>query len=284
MTYNRPNIENSSENRSFKTSAVEIFFDSNINEIIERAYAKLMVEAEEYKSRGSRFNKESIDGLLLGVYKYTPMDGSSYIPLPAFIDNKHATINPQNNDQQCFKWAILARHVTNQTKFRVGDNYIQHQEKYNFDGITFPTPMSDIPKFEKNNNVSVYVYGIDRKIQPSKSPRYEVYPLRVVQEEKPNHFDLLLVVDGDNSHYVYISNFSQLIRRQKTKYTERVVFCKRCFTSLDDRRGGISRVGRRLWINTKRYAGYINQFYLRCQRRGCVPNLWRGKICRDIPS
>lgn len=36
--------------------------------------------------------------------------------------------------------------------------------------------------------------------------------------------------------YIYISIFSRLIHKQKTEHTEKVVFCKRCFTSFDDRR------------------------------------------------
>lgn len=106
-TYNRPNVPDSSENRAFKTSAVEIYPDSDITEIIERAYIKLLNEKDEYSGRGSGFNIVSLDGLLLAVYKYTPMCGSSYIELPAYIDRKRGTINPQNNDEQCFKWAIL---------------------------------------------------------------------------------------------------------------------------------------------------------------------------------
>lgn len=85
--------------------------------------------------------------------------------------------------------------------------------------------------------MSINVYGLDKKFQPPrKYPTYEVYPLRVVDEEKKDHFDLLLVTDGDNSHYTNISNFSRLIRKQKTAHTERLVFCKRCFTSFDGRR------------------------------------------------
>lgn len=225
-TYNRPNVPNSSENRAFKTLAVEIFPDSDIRTIAVRAYMKLMKEKDDYTGRGSGFTLESIDGLLVAVYKYTPMGGSSYIELPAYIDRKRATINPQNIDQECFKWAILARHVTenlsDKYKYCVVENYKKHEDKYNFEGITYPTPLSDVAKFEKNNNnVSVNIYGLDRKIQSPKSPRYEVYPLRVVDVEKPNHFDLLLIMDGDNSHYIYISNFSRLIRAQKTRHTER---------------------------------------------------------------
>ncbi|KAF0721301.1 Uncharacterized protein FWK35_00023996, partial [Aphis craccivora] len=112
---------------------------------------------------------------------------------------KRATINPQNVDQQCFKWAVLAKHVTGTTVYRIGENYKKK-------------------KFQP----------------PRKYSTYEVYPLRVADEEKTDHFDLLLVTDGDNSHYVYISNFSRLIRKQKTGHDGRVVFCKRCFMSFDN--------------------------------------------------
>lgn len=135
---------------------------------------KLLKVEEEYKSRGSGFALQTIDGLLLAVYKYTPMSCSSYIQLPEYIDKKRATINPQNADQQCFKWAILARHVTGHAVYRIGENYRMHEDKYNFEGITFPTPLSDIAKFEKNNrNVSINVYGLDKKFQIPKVPRYD---------------------------------------------------------------------------------------------------------------
>ncbi|KAL4153079.1 hypothetical protein QTP88_000912 [Uroleucon formosanum] len=239
-TYNRPNVPNSSENRAFKTIAVEIFPDSDIRTIIEIAYMKLTKEKDDYSGRGSGFALESIDGLLVAVYKYMPMGGSSYIELPAYIDRKRGTINPQNMDQECFKWAILTRHVaenlSDKYKYEVGRNYKKHEDKYDFEGISFPTPLSDIRKFEKNNNnVSINVYGLEKKFQIPKMPRYEVYPLRVTEEEKTDHFDLLLVTDGDNSHYVYISDFSRLVRAQKTGHKESVVFCKRCFTSFANR-------------------------------------------------
>jgi len=93
------------------------------------------------------------------------MWGSSYIQLPAFIDNKRGTINPQNVDRQCFKWAILAKHVTGAAVCHAGENYTQHERKYNFEGITSPTPLFDISKFEKKNiNVSVNVFRTRKKV------------------------------------------------------------------------------------------------------------------------
>lgn len=159
-TYSRPNVENSSENRAFITSARDIFVDSNVPSILEESFNKLKCEEEEYTSKGSGFSFQHIDGMLLGIYTFSPMSGSSYLPLPASIDRKRATINPQNSDQQCFKWAILAKHVTEQPKYRVGVNYCQHIDKYNFDGISFPTPLSDVKIFERNNpTVSINLWN-----------------------------------------------------------------------------------------------------------------------------
>jgi len=66
--------------------------------------------------------------------------------------------------------------VIGPTAFRIeGNNYKKHEEKYNFEGITFPTSLSDISKFKKNNiNVPINIYGLDKKFQIPKLPRYEV--------------------------------------------------------------------------------------------------------------
>jgi len=56
-----------------------------------------------------------------------------------------------------------------------------------------------------------------------------------VDEGKKEHFDLLLITNGDKSHYTFISDFSRLIRAQKTAQKETVIFCKRYFTSFSNR-------------------------------------------------
>lgn len=60
-----------------------------------------------------------------------------------------AVINPQNTDEQCFKWMILAKYLTGDNKERVGENRPEHEEKYDFCGLTFPTPLNEIKIFEK---------------------------------------------------------------------------------------------------------------------------------------
>jgi len=160
--------------------------------------------------------------------------------LPESILNREAVVNPQNIDRQCFKWAILAKHVL-RDRTRVGVNYSREERRYDFSAISTPTPVSEINQFEKSNpGTSVNVYGV-RKCGKNKSNKKSTtqsvaYPLRVVDEEKENHFDLLLITgkDGDN-HYAYISNFSRLASPQKNNRQHRLFYCKRCFASFEDR-------------------------------------------------
>lgn len=54
-TYNRPHVDNSTENRAFKTSAKEIFMDTDIEAKIDIDFANLMSEEDVYTSKGSGF-------------------------------------------------------------------------------------------------------------------------------------------------------------------------------------------------------------------------------------
>jgi len=52
-----------------------------------------MSEQDAYAGKGSGFTLECIDGLLLAVYHYTPMGGSTNVPLPSNIASKKAVIH-----------------------------------------------------------------------------------------------------------------------------------------------------------------------------------------------
>lgn len=159
-------------------------------------------------------------------------DCFSYIKTPPDIQSKKAVINPQNLDQQCFKWAILVKYLTEgHKKHRVNKNYFALENMYDFTGLTFPTPLHEVVVFEKNNpTTSVNVYGLRRQ----NDKKHIVYPLKVVREEKENHHDLLLLKNENKSHYTYISNFSRLVRAQLTKHKGHLLICKNCFSYFDD--------------------------------------------------
>ncbi|XP_022160471.1 uncharacterized protein LOC111026659 [Myzus persicae] len=238
-TYVVPNVANSAQNRAFKTSAKELYAHSNVASSVDRNFTRLLAEEDAYEGKGSGFALSHIDGLLLGVYEYTPLGGSSYLPLPESILSRKAVVNPKNVDQQCFKWAILAKHVAQDNRTRVGANYSSEEHRYDFSALSIPTPVSEIKLFERANpGTSVNVYGVMncKKYKNKKSSTQSLaYPLRVTDNELANHFDLLLITgkNGEN-HYAYISNFSRLASLQKNNREHRLFVCKKCFTSFDD--------------------------------------------------
>ena len=41
--------------------------------------------------------------------------------------------------------------------------------------------------------------------------------------KKKDHIDLILITNGDKSHYIYISNLSHLVRAQKISHDDHIV-------------------------------------------------------------
>lgn len=172
-------MDNSWVNRAFKTSARAIFDDTNIEEVVDQMFFIILNKEDTYQGKGSGFSLQSIDGTLLGVYEFVPMSGSSYIPTRSDIANKKAIIYHQNNDEQCFKWALLAKHNTAQNKYRISEDYSQYEDLYNISNINFPTPLHEVKLFEKNKvDVSINVYGLHQKRRDRKVT-HSVYLLKV---------------------------------------------------------------------------------------------------------
>ena len=57
--------------------------------------------------RGSEFVPHSIDLLYYHLQKIGLKRGGSYIDSPEWLKNKKATINPENNDDNCFQYALI---------------------------------------------------------------------------------------------------------------------------------------------------------------------------------
>ena len=81
--------------------------------------------------------------------------GGSYIESPKWIKNKKSAINPKNNDDMCFQYAVTV--TLNHNKI---NNHSQRVSKikpfidqYNWNDIGFPSTSKDWKKFELNNEL-----------------------------------------------------------------------------------------------------------------------------------
>ncbi|KAE9521487.1 hypothetical protein AGLY_018121, partial [Aphis glycines] len=217
-------LTNEVQDMSFKTTNVLACKSSNFNSLLNKMFNKLLSEEEQFISKKSGWSLKSIDCIQLRINKVNPLKGgSTYLDLPTVI-------NVKNNDNECFKYSILSKYDNRLNKSRFSKKYFDMLEKksgLNFKCIDFPTPITQLKKFEKINDVSINIYSLDDK--------NVIYPLHITNIEKKNHFDLFLFNDNNTSHYCYINNFSRFIRSQRTKNCSKLIICKRCFTSFGNK-------------------------------------------------
>ena len=132
-----------------------------------------------------------------------------YIDLPANLKNKKAIINMKNQDNECFKWCVLrALNPVEKNKERVDKNLISKQDTINMTGIKCPVDFRGIDRFESlNPNISITVLGYNQDER--------VYPLKVSKYTGCEHdITLMLLKDGENSHYCLVNNMSALLASQ----------------------------------------------------------------------
>ena len=95
-----------------------------------------------------------------------------------------------------------------------------------FNSARMPMPLSSIPTFERSNDVSINVYQLEgRKL-------VAVYYSK--RKSSKRRINLLRLVEGSNSHYCLITNFSNLLQRltrseSKRKKGSKSKFCSNCF-------------------------------------------------------
>ncbi len=98
--------------------------------------------------------------------------------------------------------------------------YRRHDNFLNFSGIEEEdTPISDIPKFERLNDVSINLFGYENNC---------VFPLLITNQERERHVNLMLIDGGDHRHYVTITNMSRLLAKQYSMRNNQIYYCPRC--------------------------------------------------------
>ena len=131
------------------------FFDaSDIDDLIERMLPYIKAQTENPKFLVSGFTLDKIMHLYINFHRLALIRGSSYIELPIWLKSKKAVMtNPQNKDEECFKWAIIA--VLHHEKIKKDHQCISrlrpYENQHNWKGLEFPASIKKIDKFEKSN-------------------------------------------------------------------------------------------------------------------------------------
>ena len=118
-------------------------------------------------------------------------------------------INPQNNDEQCFKWAVIA--ALHHEDIKQNPERISllrpYEKQYNYKQLEFPASIKKIDKFEKNNP------GIAVNVLFNKKKSQNIYAVRRSEHnvEFKKQVNLLMIEHVGKRHYTAIKNISRLL-------------------------------------------------------------------------
>ena len=204
--------------------------ETDENELYDEMVQKIEEEIQKTEmAEGSGWVFLNVKKLVLHTTRWDPINAGSYIDLPEALKNKHAIINMKNQDEKCFMWCILrALNPKNKNAERVDSDLKSKQDTINMEGIRYPVSFRDIDRFEHlNPNISISVLGYNKEER--------VYPLRISKCTKRKHdIVLLLIKDGEKSHYCLVKNISALLSSQINNHDHKRHFCLNCFNSFKD--------------------------------------------------
>ena len=206
--------------KTFNSLMTSIYRGSNLDQIVDRMIAHMKTQIENPALLNSRFIFDEVLYLDINFHQLNLMRGSSYLPLPDFIAKRKAMINPQNGDEECFKWAIITEDKwmdIDSHPERV-PNLREFADNYDWSGLEFPVLLKQIGKFEAKNNISVNVLGLEGK---------DIYILRNSNRSDQEIY-LLMISENRINHYTVIKSFSRLLRSSNTKHKCKQYFCTNC--------------------------------------------------------
>ena len=190
-----------------ETEFTPVYFNSVTKLIISnkfklgKSFQEILYRIDAWINNGSGWITESTESQYIDTSTYKPLLGSSYIKLPTELDHpRKGLINIRNKDQRRFLWCHV-RHINPKKdhpgKIKKDDKRLSSNLSY--DGIVSPVKEKDFKKIKVQKNISVNMFGYENKL---------VFPIYISSKDFDDSIDLLLLLEDNKTHYVYIKDFN----------------------------------------------------------------------------
>ena len=207
--------------------ATRVFRREGIVNLWESPYADdLRLLTERIKIHNAKFIREK-SGLILAEIKnlyfracrYDPLRGSSWKPLPGFLQRKHCIVNIQNKDNRCFGYALLYFLIKKPNRNLQRSSLYTDKlfKQYHLDSLPYPISPNDVNLYEDliSMNINIFTFFDDE----GKAR----HPYFISKKQHPSTANLLYW----SGHYAPISNVSSLFSDIFT-HEHRLNLCLRC--------------------------------------------------------
>ena len=187
---------------AFKSLMTSVYRGSEPYQIVDGMIDNMKFQIENPALLNSRFVFDEFLYLDVNFHQLNLTRGSSYLPLVAIV-------NPHNDDEECFKWAVIAVENVGMKDPQRVSSLRKFTDNYDWSGLEFPVSIKDIGKFETRNNVSVNVLAVESR---------DIYIHRKGRR-MGGEINLLMVYEDGIRHYTAIKSLSRLLS-SKNSYTK----------------------------------------------------------------
>ena len=210
---------------AFNRRMMDVYNLSDMDEIVDEMIKHMKEQIENPALLNSRFVFDEVLYIDVDFHQLNLMRGSSFLPLPDWLACKKAIINPCNEDQECFKWAVIATLRWEDIDFHPEriSKLARFEADFDWSGIGFSVSVKDIKKFELRNQISINLFAIEDR---------QIYICRKGSNYK-RMINLMLITKNNRKHYVAIKSLSRLLNRQNSKRKEKGHFCMNCLQFKD---------------------------------------------------
>ena len=176
---------------------------------------------DAFTHKGSGWTIDRITTLEIRIAKYIPDSGGcADNKLPPMIKNKGALIS-FDCKTDCFIYCVLAAlypEDKNPQRYVKYQKYLHH---FDFKEVKGHVQITDIPKFEKKNEISINIYSLDFKED-------YIIPLQLSKYNYEKNIKMFLY----SNHFYLIKNFDRLINTKDEKATKRCYKCLQGFSNI----------------------------------------------------
>ena len=204
---------------AFNSLMTSVYRGSEKDQIVDGMIDNMKFQIENPVLLKSRFVFDEFLYLDVNFHQLNLTRGSSYLKLPDWLASKKAIVNPHNDDEECFKWSVIAAEKVGMKDPQRVSNLRKFMDNYDWSGLEFPVSIKDIGKFETRNNISVNVLAVEgRDIYIHRKGR------RVGRE-----INLLMVSEDGIRHYTAMKSLSRLLSSKNSNTKCKQHFCMNCF-------------------------------------------------------
>ena len=203
---------------AFNSLMTSVYRGSETDQVVDGMIANMKFQIENPVLLNSSFVFDELLYPDINFHQLNLMRSSSYLPLPDWLARKKTIVKPHNDNEECFKWSVIAAEKVGMMDPQRVLNLRKFMDNYDWSGLEFPVSIKDIGKFESRNNISVNVLAVEGR---------DIYIHRKGRK-MGREINLLMVSEDGINHYTTIKSLSRLLKSSNTKHKCKQHFCMNC--------------------------------------------------------